>query len=43
MLSAEGEANFLVHHAGSVSTEMSVKALGEFDFELMESVVSKLE
>ncbi|MDG1163895.1 MAG: class I SAM-dependent methyltransferase, partial [Porticoccaceae bacterium] len=43
MLSAEGEANFLMHHAGSVITEMSVKALGEFDFELMESVVSKLE
>ena len=42
MLAPKGEANFLMHHAGSVITHMSDKALAEFDFELMESVVARL-
>ena len=43
LLAPKGEANFLMHHSGSVITEMSAKALGEFDFESMESVVSQLK
>ncbi|MGB1868274.1 MAG: class I SAM-dependent methyltransferase [Porticoccaceae bacterium] len=42
LLAAKGEANFLMHHAGSVITQMSAKALGEFDFDLMESKIARL-
>jgi SAM-dependent methyltransferase len=43
MLLPGGQVNFLMHHSGSVITEMSQKALGEFDFELMKSVIDNLE
>ena len=43
MLLPDGQVNFLMHHSGSVITEMSEKALGEFDFELMKSVINNLE
>ena len=32
-----------MHHSESVITQMSQKALGEFDFELMKSVITNLE
>lgn len=43
MLLPGGQVNFLMHHSGSVITQMSQKALGEFDFELMKSVIDNLE
>ena len=43
MLMPDGRVNFLMHHSGSVITQMSRKALGEFDFELMKSVINNLE
>jgi hypothetical protein len=43
MLLPNGKVNFLMHHSGSVITEMSQKALGEFDFDLMKSVINNLE
>jgi hypothetical protein len=43
MLMPDGRVNFLMHHSGSVITQMSQKALGEFDFELMKSVINNLE
>jgi SAM-dependent methyltransferase len=43
MLLPDGQVNFLMHHSGSVITQMSQKALGEFDFELMKSVITNLE
>ena len=43
MLLPDGQVNFLIHHSGSVITQMSQKALGEFDFELMKSVITNLE
>lgn len=43
MLLPGGQVNFLMHHSGSVITQMSQKALGEFDFELMKSVINNLE
>ena len=43
MLMPDGRVNFLMHHSGSVITQMSQKALGEFDFELMKSVINNLK
>ena len=43
MLMPDGRVNFLMHHSGSVITEMSAKALDEFDFDLMKSVINNLE
>ena len=43
MLMPEGQVNFLMHHSESVITQMSQKALGEFDFDLMKSVIDNLK
>ena len=43
MLKPDGRVNFLMHHSESVITQMSQKALGEFDFELMKSVINNLK
>ena len=43
MLLPDGQVNFLMHHSGSVITQMSQKALGEFDFDLMKSVIDNLK
>lgn len=42
LLTTGGEINLLMHHSGSVITEMSVKAIEEFDFKQMETVIDKL-
>jgi ubiquinone/menaquinone biosynthesis C-methylase UbiE len=42
LLAPSGQLNLLMHHSGSVITEMSVKALGEFDFAVMEKVIAYL-
>jgi len=43
MLAPDGQINFLMHHSGSVITDMSEKALGEFDFESMTTIVDHLK
>ena len=40
LLAPDGQLTVLMHHAKSVITEMSVKALTEFDFDQMEKVVT---
>jgi len=42
LLAPKGQLTLLMHHAKSVITEMSVKALTEFDFEQMEKIVSHI-
>jgi len=42
LLSPQGQLTLLMHHAESVITEMSIKALTEFDFEQMEKVVADI-
>ena len=42
LLAPNGELVLLMHHAESVITEMSIKALTEFDFEIMEEVVANI-
>ena len=42
LLAPNGQITLLMHHADSVITAMSAKALTEFDFALMEKVVSYL-
>lgn len=41
-LKPEGKLHLLMHHSQSVITTMSEKALGEFDFDLMETAVAYL-
>jgi len=43
LLSEQGKLHLLIHHAGSVITAMSAKAMGEFDFALMERVITDLQ
>lgn len=40
LLAPKGQLTILMHHAKSVITEMSVKALTEFDFDQMEKVIT---
>ena len=42
LLAPNGQLRLLMHHADSVITAMSVKALSEFDFALMEEAVAYL-
>jgi SAM-dependent methyltransferase len=40
LLAPDGQLTLLMHHAKSVITEMSVKALTEFDFDQMETIAA---
>ena len=42
LLSPKGQLVLLMHYAGSVITEMSIKALTEFDFKKMETVIANI-
>lgn len=42
LLSPKGQLVLLMHYAGSVITEMSIKALTEFDFKKMETVMANI-
>ncbi len=42
LLKPDGQIHFLMHHAGSVITEMSKKALTEFDFDIINDGVEQL-